>query len=501
MIIHTRHSGVFLFVAIITVIIQVMANTFFFYDLETSGLNPRDDRIMQFAGIRTDMELRPIGEPYNILVKLNDDTLPTPEALMVTGITPQQTQADGYSEAEFAKLLVEEIFTPNTIATGFNSVQFDDEFVRHLLWRNFYDPYEWSWKDGRSRWDLLDVTRMTRALRPEGIEWPVVDGKAVNKLELITKLNGIDHFKAHDALSDVEALIAVTNLIKTKQPQLYEYLLKMRDKNEVKKLVNLDDKQPFVYVSGRYDAEFNKATVAFPLTSGKNGSVVAYDLRHDPTPFMNMTTAELKKTMYATWAERQEDGFMQVPVKELHYNKVPAVAPVGVLAQENGWEKVQLELATVEKHKAILLSAPHFAENIRSVFEQRADFAKSPDPEAQLYDGFVQDRDRLRIETVRNADARELADFHPEFTDDRLNPLLLHYKARNYPQSLSQDESRTWELWRADHINARLPQFMKSLQAIAAKEQDENKQFVLQELHLWAESIIPSDLSDQDSED
>jgi len=159
-----------------------------------------------------------------------------------------------------------------------------------------------------------------------------------------------------------------------------------------------------------------------------------------------------------------------------------------------------MDLATVEKHKAILLSAPHFAENIRSVFEQRAEFQKLPDPEGQLYDGFVQDRDRLRIETVRNASVRELADFHPEFTDERLNPLLLHYKARNYPQSLSQDEARTWELWRADHINARLPQFMKSLQAIAAKEQDENKQFVLQELHLWAESIIPSDLSDQDSE-
>jgi exodeoxyribonuclease-1 len=282
---------------------------------------------------------------------------------------------------------------------------------------------------------------------------------------------------------------------------MYEYLLKMRDKTELKKLINLDNKQPFVYVSGRYDAEFNKATVAFPLTSGKNGNIVAYDLRYDPTPFLGMSTEALKKTMYATWEERQEDGFMKVPVKELQYNKVPAVAPVGVLAQADGWEKVQLDLATIEKHKSVLLTAPHFAENIRSVFEQRAEFKKSPDPEAQLYDGFVQDRDRLRIETVRNASARELADFHPEFTDERLNPLLLHYKARNFPQSLSQDESRAWEMWRAGHINARLPQFMQSLQKMAATEQNEEKQFVLQELHLWAESIIPGDMSDQDSED
>jgi exodeoxyribonuclease-1 len=478
-----------------------MAKTYFFYDLETSGLNARDDRIMQFAGIRTDMDLQPIGEPYNVLVKLNDDTLPTPEALMVTGITPQQTQADGYTEAEFAKLLMEEIFTQDTIATGFNSVRFDDEFVRHLLWRNFYDPYEWSWKDGRSRWDLLDVTRMTRALRPEGIEWPVVDGKAVNKLELLAAMNGIDHLKAHDALSDVEALIAVAGLIRSKQPQLYEYLLKMRDKNEVKKLVNLDNKQPFVYVSGRYDTEFNKATIAFPLTSGKNGNVVVYDLRHDPTAFLNMSAGELNKKMYATWEERQADGFIPLPVKELQYNKAPAVAPVGVLAQSDGWDKIQLDIATIEKHKATLLSAPHFAENVRSMFEQKTDFKKSPDPEAQLYDGFVQDRDRLRIETVRNANPRELADFHPDFNDERLAELLLHYKARSYPQSLSEDESRAWESWRAAHINVRLPLFMKTLQKMAATEQDESKQFILQELQLWAESIIPSDISDQESED
>lgn len=477
-----------------------MAQTFFFYDLETSGLSARDDRIMQFAGIRTDMNLQPIGEPYNVLVALNDDTLPSPEALMVTGITPQQTVADGYSEAEFAKLLVDEVFTPDTITVGFNSIRFDDEFIRHLLWRNFQDPYEWAWKDGRSRWDLLDVVRMTRALRPEGIEWPVVDGKAVNKLELLTKINGIDHFKAHDALSDVEALIAVTGLIKEKQPQLYNYLLTMRDKNAVKKLVNLETPAPFVYVSGRYDATFNKATVAWPLAPSKNGNIVAYDLRHDPTPFVNMSVDELKKKLYATWEERQAEGYVALPVKELQYNRAPAVAPVGVLEQADGWSKLQLDLAVIEKHKAMLAQAPHFAENIRTVFENRREFAKQSDAEAQLYDGFLNDRDRLRVETVRNATPRELADFHPEFIDERLAPLLLRYKARNYPQSLTSAESAEWEAWRGARIQRRLPSFMKSLHTLAATIEDDDKQFILQELQLWAENVMPSDTSNQDSE-
>jgi len=470
-----------------------MSQTFFFYDLETSGLSPRDDRIMQFAGIRTTMDLEPIGEPYNILVKLNDDTLPSPDALMVTGITPQQTQADGYTEAEFAKFLVEEIFTPDTIAVGFNSIRFDDEFVRHLLWRNFYDPYEWTWKDGRSRWDILDVTRMTRALRPEGIEWPFVDGKAANKLELLTKLNGIDHLKAHDALSDVEALIAVTGLIKNKQPQLYSYLLKIRDKKEVKKLINLDDKQPFVYVSGRYDSEFHKATVAFPLTSSRNSNIVVYDLRHDPTPFINLSLADLEKRMYASWEERQEAGFMQIPVKELQYNRAPAVAPLGVLEQSDGWKRVSLTEETITKHRNILLSNPSFAENVRTVFEKRPEFPRSSDPEAQLYDGFVSNVDTLRIEKVRQADVQQLADLHPDFNDERLSPLLLHYKARNYPRSLAEEEAVLWEAWRAERITKQLPGFVKRLQELSAKISDEDKRFILEEMQLWAESIVPTE--------
>ena len=146
-----------------------MNESFFFYDLETSGLKAREDRIMQFAGQRTTLDLEPIDEPINILVKITDDALPSPQAINVTGITPQQTLRDGISEAEFCKYITEEIFTPKTCALGFNTVRFDDEFMRAILWRNFYDPYEWEWKDGRSRWDILDVVRMTRALRPEGI--------------------------------------------------------------------------------------------------------------------------------------------------------------------------------------------------------------------------------------------------------------------------------------------------------------------------------------------
>jgi exodeoxyribonuclease-1 len=470
-----------------------VAQTFFFYDLETSGLNARSDRIMQFAGQRTDNELRPIGEPYNILVKLADDTLPSPDAIMVTKISPQQTVTDGMSEAEFAKLLADEVFIEDTVTIGFNNIRFDDEFIRHLFWRTFHDPYEWCWRDGRSRWDILDVVRMTRALRPDGIVWPVdAEGNPTNRLELLTKENGISHEHAHDALSDVWALIEVTKLLKAAQPQLIEYLFMMRDKQAIKKLVNLDDKQPFVYTSGRYDQEHAKTTVAFPLTSGKNGNVVVYDLRYDPTPFLDLSSDELAKKMFATYQERQEPGFVKLPVKELQYNRAPAVAPLGVLEKDDGWTRVHLTKALIEHHRQLLLAAPHFAENIRSLREKAPEFARSNDVEAQLYDSFVPDGDKIHIRAVHDADERVLADLHPAFSDERLDALLLHYKARNFPRSLSEDESAAWEVWRSEHIKSQLPSFLAALRRLAAST-DDTQQFLLQELQLWAESIIPAD--------
>ncbi len=469
-----------------------MAQTFFFYDLETSGLNAREDRIMQFAGRRTNMDLTPIGGPYNMLVALSDDTLPNPDALMVTGITPQKTVDEGYSEAQFARILNDEIFMPDTIVVGFNNVRFDDEFIRHLLWRNFYNPYEWCWKDSRSRWDMLDVVRMTRALRPEGISWPLDDaGEPTNRLELITRENGIAHKNAHDAMSDVDALIDVTKLIRDKQPQLFEYLLKMRDKKEVVKLVNVDDKKPFVYSSGRYDKEFAKTTAAFPLATGRNGNVVVYDLRYDPTPFIDLSESELAHKVYASWQERQAEDFVKLPAKELQPNRCPAVAPLGVLAHGGGWAKISLDAETIAKHQKILLAHPEFAEKLRTIFENKPEFTRSPDPEAQLYDGFLNDRDRLRAEAVRNASERELDDFHPNFADERLPGLLLHYKARNFPKTLSSDEREMWQTWRAARIQAQLPKYMAALQRFAASALDPGKEFIVQELQLWAESILP----------
>ncbi|MBM3209767.1 exodeoxyribonuclease I [Candidatus Saccharibacteria bacterium] len=475
-----------------------MAKTFFFYDLETSGLNPREDRIMQFAGQRTDMELNPIGEPYDVLVALNDDTLPSPEAITVTGITPQQTIQDGYTEAQFSTLLLDEVFTPDTITVGFNSIRFDDEFIRALFWRNFRDPYEWAYRDGRSRWDLLDVVRLTRALRPDGINWPVKeDGTPTNRLELITALNGMTHEKAHDALSDVVALIQVAKLVRERQPELFNYLLKLRDKKAIMEIVDLDDPRPFVYASGRYENEYQKTTVAYPVGHGQNGAVLVWDLRYNPSPFISLSSDELAKRLFISRVEREAAGLEHVPVKPLQYNKAPAVAPLGVLGQHDGWQRVQLQPDTITLHRDILRKNPNFVRVIEEAFKKRPAFAEASDAEAKLYDGFIPSGDKVHVQAVAHASEGELTNFAPPFQDERLKELLVRYKARNFPRTLSQTERGEWESWRAARIATKLPDYLKSLSKLATSGADE---YLLGELTLWAESIAPAYDEDQSGE-
>lgn len=464
--------------------------TFFFYDLETSGIDPRKQRIMQFAGQRTDMDLNPVAEPVNIIVALSDDVLPEPYAILVTGITPQKSREEGYTEAEFLRIFTEQVFQPNTVTLGFNTVRFDDEFMRFTLWRNFYDAYEWQWKDSCSRWDLLDVVRMTRALRPEGITWPVDgDGAPTNRLELITKENGLLHYHAHDALSDVLATIDVAKLIKQKQPKLFDYLFSVRSKKAVESMVNLNDPKPFVYTSGRYRKELGHTTVAYPIAPGSRpGCVVVWDLRHDPTEWSKKTPEELKKLRFATAEMRKSNDFLPLPAKELVYNRCPAVAPLGVL-DDAAQERLQLSLKTVQQNLQKLI-ASDLAVKLDQVFAVR-EMPNSSDVDVALYDGFLGDADKTQMSVVRAAEPEVLKKTKFEFNDRRLSELLARYKGRNMPQALNEDERAEWEAYRAKRIAADLPRFSQQLAEAARQAKTDEQQFILQELQLWAESIVP----------
>jgi exodeoxyribonuclease I len=476
-----------------------MASSFFFYDLETSGFSAHNARIMQFAGQRTDMELNPIGDPVNILIKITDEILPDPDAILITGITPQMTLQDGVTEAEFLRIFNQEVATQGTIFAGYNTVRFDDEFMRVLHYRNFYDPYEWQWKDERSRWDLLDVVRMTRALRPDGIEWPFdVHGKPTNRLELITGLNKLSHAHAHDALSDVIATIEVAKLIRSKNAKLFDYLLNARHKKAVAELVNKNE--PFIYTSGRYSSDYEKTTPVVKITdNARKGGAFVYNLRYDPSQYLSMTPEQLVELWRWKKDTHEQD---RLPVKVLPFNKCPAVAPLGVL-DDHSQVRLKISLNTIRQNYSKLKASPEFADKILRASEilekqqQTRLISTDKDADQSIYDGFLGEQDKQALGVVRAAKPEELSSLNLEFQDGRLGTLLPLYKARNYPKSLTPEERIEWEAFRRRKLfgtgqSGPMVAFLKRLQDImGAGNLTGHQQYILEELKLYAESIMP----------
>jgi exodeoxyribonuclease I len=469
---------------------------FFFYDLETTGISSRRDRIVQFAGIRTDENLIAKGEPYNILIKLPPDILPSPEAALITGILPAKLSDEGITEAEFSDLFNTQIAIPNTIFVGYNNLRFDDEFIRFLNYRNFYDAYQWHWKDGSSRWDLLDMVRMTRALRPDGINWPVSEeGKPTNRLELLSAANNLTHDAAHDALSDVVATIELAKLIKAKQPKLFNFLLEIRSKEKVAELINAG--QPFIYTSSHYSSEFLHTSVAATISTDQKSSALVYDLRNDPQQFLDLDIAELAER----WRYDPDSKKPRLPVKTIKFNRCPAIAPLSV-ADKDSQERLKLDIDQVmANYKIIEANKQDFSKKLEQVVKQldkeREENRTKREPriptaDERLYDGFIDRADQAKF-----PEARELAS-QPQpsisFSDDRLNDLFKLYRARNYENSLSDDESQEWH----DFIHQKLFSEGDSMWAdyqanierlIKENTKDLKKVELLNELLGYAESI------------
>lgn len=483
-----------------------MSASFFFYDLETSGFGASTARIMQFAGQRTDLDLHPIGDPENIMIKLTEDILPDPDAVMVTGITPQTVRAEGITEAAFLRHFSDVIATPDTIFVGYNTVRFDDEFMRYLHYRNFYDPYEWQWQDGRSRWDMLDVVRMTRALRPEGIEWPFdVQGRPTNRLELLTGINKLDHTHAHDALSDVEATIAVARLIRNKHTKLFDYLLAMRHKNKIADLV--EGGEPFVYTSGKYPSEFDKTTIVTTICAHpKRQAAFVYDLRHDPRVYLDKTPEQLVEL----WRWKKEPDEPRLPIKTLQYNRCPAIAPLGVLDRKSQ-ERIKIDVHKAMEYKKILEASKDFEVRLCKAWEimeglqqsQSSLLSTQADVDTGMYDGFFAAPDKQAMRVVRAADPKELGTLDLHFQDTRLSALLPLYKARNHPEFLTSEERAEWERFCAGRLmgggkQSRMAHFFTRLQEIAAREHlTSHQQYLIEELRLYAESIVPENIVGQ----
>jgi exodeoxyribonuclease-1 len=425
----------------------------FWYDYETTGINPRCDRPLQVAGIRTDFDLNEIDEPVNLYCQPSEDILPHPAACAITGITPGCLAEKGLSEADFMTRVHAQLAAPGTCGAGYNTLRFDDEMTRYSLYRNFFDPYAREWQSGNSRWDLIDVVRAAYALRPDGLEWPTdEEGRVTLKLERLSAANGIDHGHAHEALSDVRATIALARLIREKQPKLYDWLFQLRSKQKVMDQIRL--LQPMVHISGRFSAARHYVGVVLPLAwhpRNKNALIVC-DLHLDPEGLLDLDAESLRQRLY-TRRDDLLDGELPVPLKLIHINKCPVVAPLAVL-REQDQQRLGLDMALYQARALRLSDAQNVWKDKVQAIYAREDFAQSEDPEQQLYDGFIGDRDRRLCEQVRVADPAQLAQQQWPFDDERLPELLFRYRARNFPDTLSSPEQERWQLFCQQRLSA-----------------------------------------------
>lgn len=422
----------------------------YWHDYETWGEIPAVDRPSQFAGVRTDENLHIIGAPLMIYCQPAADLLPKPEACLVTGLLPQVAQEKGLPEQQFVAAIHAELARPGTCGVGYNSIRFDDEVTRYALYRNFYDPYEREWRNGNSRWDIIDMVRMTRALRPEGIEWPdYEDGRPCFKLEMLTRANGLKHEAAHDALSDVYATIAMAKLIKTKQPKLYDYAYRLRDKRFAGSLIDIAGHKPLLHISSRFPSENGNAALVLPLAihpTNKN-SVIAYNLSFSPQILLDLPVDDLKARLF-TRTDDLPEGQERVALKEIHLNKTPMLLAPNMLDDKTA-ARLQIDKVSCEKHwqqlaNLSLLEQQQLQEKLYTLYSDMG-FAEKTDPEQMLYSGFFDEHDKRLMAQVRKASPDILATAVFPFNDARLTELLFRYRARNFPTSLTPTEQMRWQ--------------------------------------------------------
>ena len=472
-------------------------NSYLWHDYETFGANPMADRPAQFAALRTDSELNPIDEPVVWYCKPSDDVLPHPMASLITRITPQEALKKGIPETDFAQKVLDEMSRHGTCTAGYNSIRFDDVITRNLLYRNLRDPYEREYKNGNSRWDLIDLARMCYALRPDGIEWPMHEpGKPSFRLEDLSRANNIAHEGAHDALVDVQATIGLARLLKKAQPRLFDWALQMRDYHQVAKLLDTVQPTPLLHTSARIPATHGCTAMVLPLAVVPNRpkSVIAFDLSADPTPLIN-EAADVIHDLVFTPAADMPEGIKRLPLSTIHGNQIPMLAPLGTLKGIDT-NRIMMDPDQCKQHAQQLLgSLEIIRQKVLDVFSSSGDsFTDSTDPDRMLYSGgFFSPTDRHLMKKILAVPPGKLGGHLWSFQDRRLPLMLLRYRARNYPETLSMEETRTWNQDRNtrlvetdDPAYFTLSDFRVAVQELRELRKDEPQaQRILDHLDAW----------------
>ncbi len=416
------------------------AKSILWYDLETFGLNPRVDRIAQAAFIRTDLQLNIIEDPVLLYARLTDDYLPNPESCIITGLTPQSVNEKGIREYDFIKKINEMFLVPGTVGAGFNNVNFDDECIRATLYRNLFDPFEREYKEGRSRWDIMNLVRATKDLRPEGIDFSATNpetGYTSFRLTDITKANNIAQDGAHDALVDVMATVEVARLIMKAQPKLYMFAFNHRFKNDIWQEMDPIRHRPVLHTSASYVSERGNTHPILPLMANKErgNEIYCFDLTH-----------EIPESLEGI-QDLRDAGIVKVMA-----NKCPFIAPLKVLDKKSE-ERLGFTKKEIEAKAELIRQRHRYLFDLERFINAKREYENETDPDYTIYDRFMSEADKAELVKIARKKPEEmLKEGEYYFEDEKYHKILWRMVARNWPEALSEREKAQWKSFCASRL-------------------------------------------------
>lgn len=417
-----------------------MKTNFIFYDYETFGTNTALDKPAQFSSITTDDNFNIIGKVKVLYCYPPIDYLPNPESILITGITPQYTQLKGLNESMFSKKINDIFIFGSACILGYNNINFDDEITRNIFYRNFIDPYSWSWIKNNSRWDILNVLRAYYALRPDTIKWPVnKEGFPSFKLQDITLENKIEHSKSHDATSDVYATIQLARIIRQCQPRLFNFLFKYKTKQNVLDFICANRDKPMLYVSSFFGSKCSYISIITFIERHKynDNIAIACDLSKNIQDLINY----FKRTEFSCLSK---DILFKKGLILIYINKCPVLAPISVLRSKD-LVRLKINLDSYQINHLKIKSNIWIFKKITDFLTEKNFFMSSNNVDLQIYKNFLCNYDKSLVNEVRKTDPFYLSNKNLLFIDNRMKKLLFRYRARNYPETLKGYEQKIWK--------------------------------------------------------
>jgi exodeoxyribonuclease-1 len=202
-------------------------------------------------------------------------------------------------------------------------------------------------------------------------------------------------------------------------------------------------RKPVLHVSSKFLAINGCAALVVPIAIHPRNSngVIVIDLAQNPDEWVHLTADEISKKLYTPSAEMAE-GENRVGIKTIHINKSPMLVTAKALEEKRAAE-LGVDLAECRKNYLLWKNIdPSVIEKIREVLDTEP--PERGDVDSMLYSQFLPNSDKSLLQQVRMSTPEDLAAGKLPFTDERLPDLLFRYRARNWPESLSEDEKGLW---------------------------------------------------------